>query len=55
MDATDLLRSIPLFEGLAEEDLVALSATLVPCQYRAGVESGSSSLRIIACFKYGER
>ena len=37
VDATDLLRSIPLFEGLAEEDLVALSATLVPCQYRAGV------------------
>jgi uncharacterized membrane protein len=36
VDATDLLRSIPLFEGLEEDDLVALSATLVPCQFRAG-------------------
>jgi len=36
VDATDLLRSIPLFEGLAEDDLVALSATLVPCRFAAG-------------------
>jgi CRP/FNR family cyclic AMP-dependent transcriptional regulator len=37
VEATDLLRSIPLFEGLEEDDLIALSAALVPCQFRAGV------------------
>ena len=36
VDATALLREIPLFEGLTEDDLVALSATLVPCEYRSG-------------------
>ncbi|MBS0462090.1 MAG: cyclic nucleotide-binding domain-containing protein [Proteobacteria bacterium] len=36
MDATELLRSIPMFEGLVEEDLVALAKTLVARQYRAG-------------------
>jgi CRP/FNR family cyclic AMP-dependent transcriptional regulator len=37
VDATELLRSIPLFEGLEEDDLIALSATLVPCEYRSGM------------------
>ncbi|HEY2346466.1 MAG TPA: DUF1003 domain-containing protein [Xanthomonadaceae bacterium] len=37
VDATDLLRSIPLFEGLKEDDLVALSAALVPREFRSGV------------------
>ncbi len=36
MDATALLRSIPLFEGLEEDDLVALSAALEPRSFRAG-------------------
>ncbi len=36
MNTTALLREIPLFEGLAEEDLAALSATLVPREFRAG-------------------
>ncbi len=36
MDATSLLRSIPLFEGLAEDDLVALSAALEQRSFRAG-------------------
>lgn len=35
MDAT-LLRSIPLFEGLAEEDLVALASNLVRRTFSAG-------------------
>jgi len=34
--STSLLRSIPLFEGLDEDDLVALSATLQPHNFRAG-------------------
>ncbi len=36
MDAISLLRSIPLFEDLLDDDLVALSATLVPRQFAAG-------------------
>ena len=36
MDSTALLRSIPLFEGLEEDDLVALSAALEPRSFRAG-------------------
>jgi CRP/FNR family cyclic AMP-dependent transcriptional regulator len=36
VDATSLLRSIPLFEGLEEDDLVALSAALEPRSFRAG-------------------
>ncbi len=36
MDAASLLRSIPLFEDLLEEDLIALSAALVPRNFRAG-------------------
>jgi CRP/FNR family transcriptional regulator, cyclic AMP receptor protein len=45
VDSTGLLRSIPLFEGLSEDDLVALSATLVPRHFRAGTmifEQGDS-------------
>lgn len=48
MDAIALLRSIPLFEDLAEDDLVALSAALEPRSFKAGVmifsegESGSA-------------
>ncbi|HZP67377.1 MAG TPA: DUF1003 domain-containing protein [Rudaea sp.] len=36
MDAVALLRSIPMFEGLADEDLAALSATLETRSFRAG-------------------
>ena len=36
MDAISLLRSIPLFEDLLEDDLKALSATLVPRTFAAG-------------------
>ncbi len=36
MDDTSLLRSIPLFEGLEEDDLVALAAALQPRTFRAG-------------------
>ena len=36
MDSTALLRSIPLFEGLEEDDLIALSAALEPRSFRAG-------------------
>ncbi|MBS0194743.1 MAG: DUF1003 domain-containing protein [Proteobacteria bacterium] len=36
VDATDLLREIPMFEGLAEDDLAALAGTLVPRDFRAG-------------------
>jgi uncharacterized membrane protein len=36
MDATSLLRSIALFEGLSEEDLDALARTLHPRLYAAG-------------------
>lgn len=36
MDATSLLRSIPLFEGLSEEDLAALSNALKIRTYKAG-------------------
>lgn len=36
MDATDLLRSIPLFEGLTDDDLRVLSAKLVERPFRAG-------------------
>lgn len=45
MDSTGLLRSIPLFEGLSEDDLVALSGALVPRHFRAGTmifEQGDS-------------
>jgi len=48
VDATPLLRSIPLFEGLSEEDLQALSATLELRSFKAGQmifaqgDSGSS-------------
>ncbi len=36
MDATPLLRSIPLFEGLSEEDLTALSSALKMRTFKAG-------------------
>jgi uncharacterized membrane protein len=36
LDATDLLRSIPLFEGLTDDDLRVLSAKLVERPFRAG-------------------
>ena len=36
MDAAPLLRSIPLFEGMAEDDLGALSAALSVRRFRAG-------------------
>jgi uncharacterized membrane protein len=36
MDATDLLRSIPMFAGLSDEDLTALSAAVTPRDYKAG-------------------
>jgi len=36
VDDTTLLRSIPLFEGLEEDDLVALAAALEPRSFRAG-------------------
>ena len=36
MDATPLLRSIPLFEGLSEADLKSLAAELEPHEYKAG-------------------
>jgi CRP/FNR family cyclic AMP-dependent transcriptional regulator len=36
MDAASLLRSIPMFEGMAEEDLAALSAALQVRRYTAG-------------------
>jgi len=36
LDATPLLRSIPLFEGLSYEDLEALSGALEPRQFPAG-------------------
>ena len=36
MDAASLLRSIPMFEGMAEEDLAALSNQLGVRAYRAG-------------------
>ncbi|MBS0212247.1 MAG: DUF1003 domain-containing protein [Proteobacteria bacterium] len=36
VDATELLREIPMFEGLAEDDLAALAGTLVPRDFRAG-------------------
>lgn len=36
MDATPLLRSIPLFEGLSEEDLTALSSALKLRTFKAG-------------------
>ena len=36
MDATPLLRSIPLFEGLSEEDLLALSGALELRTFKAG-------------------
>ncbi len=36
VDATPLLRSIPLFEGLSEEDLQALSGALVSRAFKAG-------------------
>ena len=36
MDATPLLRSIPLFEGLSEEDLQALSSALELRTFKAG-------------------
>ena len=36
MDAVELLRSIPMFEGLSEDDLAALSAALQVRAYRAG-------------------
>ena len=36
MDATPLLRSIPLFEGLSEEDLQALSGALELRTFKAG-------------------
>lgn len=36
MYSTSLLRSIPLFEDLEEDDLVALLATLEPHSFRAG-------------------
>ena len=36
MDAIALLRSIPLFEDLSEDDLEALSHALVPRSFRAG-------------------
>ena len=36
VDATPLLRSIPLFEGLSEEDLQALSGTLELRTFKAG-------------------
>jgi len=36
MDAVALLRSIPMFEGLAEEDLAALSSTLQTRSCKAG-------------------
>ena len=48
MDAIPLLRSIPLFEDLSDEDLAALSEALVPRAYTAGTmifsqgDSGSS-------------
>jgi uncharacterized membrane protein len=37
LDATPLLRSIPLFEGLSEEDLAALSSALQIRTFKAGV------------------
>lgn len=48
MDAISLLRSIPLFEDLSDDDLTALSFTLVPRAFAAGTmifsqgDSGSS-------------
>ena len=36
MDAIALLRSIPLFEGLSEEDLASLAGTLKPRSFPAG-------------------
>jgi len=36
MDAVELLRSIPMFDGLSEEDLAALSATLRVRAFKAG-------------------
>lgn len=36
MNAAALLREIPLFEGLADDDLVALAGTLVQREYRSG-------------------
>lgn len=36
MDATSLLQSIPLFEGLSEEDLGSLAETLRPRPFKAG-------------------
>jgi uncharacterized membrane protein len=48
LDATPLLRSIPLFEGLTDEDLIELSRALEPRRFAAGTmiinqgDSGSS-------------
>ncbi|HEV2607539.1 MAG TPA: cyclic nucleotide-binding domain-containing protein, partial [Xanthomonadaceae bacterium] len=36
MDSTELLRSIPLFEDLSEDDLTALSYALLPRAFAAG-------------------
>ena len=36
MDNMPLLRSIPLFDGLTEDDLQALAGTLKPCTFKAG-------------------
>ena len=36
LDATALLRSIPLFEGLSEEDLAALASALQVRTFKAG-------------------
>lgn len=36
MDATDLLRSIPMFAGLSDEDVAALSTAVAPREYKAG-------------------
>ena len=36
VDSAALLRSIPLFEGLTEEDLLALAASVTPRSFKAG-------------------
>ncbi len=45
MEHVELLRSIPMFQGLAEDDLGALSSTLVEQRFKAGqsiMEQGDS-------------
>lgn len=36
MSTTPLLRSIPMFAGLSDDDVAALSKAVVPCEFKAG-------------------